>query len=153
MSIKELIYVTVGAILVLNLLVVLLGSGDDDSTSTANIMEASVVSADSSEPMSSSAKVIYLHHSTGGVIWDGGGGINKLTSIISSSALSMLTAPRLPEFAYIAVIGLISFLFFKEVLSASKFQGKALESSLNMGIVPLLISFIAIVAYKIAEIL
>jgi len=48
---------------------------------------------------------------------------------------------------------LISFISFKEVLSAPKLQEKALESSLNMGIVPLLISFIAIVAYKIAEIL
>ena len=65
----------------------------------------------------------------------------------------MLTAPGLPEFASVAVIGLISFLSFKYVLSASKLQGKALESTFNMGIVPLLISFIAIVAYKIAEIL
>lgn len=81
------------------------------------------------------------------------GGINKLTSIISSSALSMLTVPGLPEFGYLVVIGLISFILFKEVLSESKLQGKALESSLNMGIVPLLISFIAIVAYKITEIL
>jgi len=65
----------------------------------------------------------------------------------------MLTAPGLPEFGSVAVIGLISFISFKEVLSAPKLQEKALESSLNMGIVPLLISFIAIVAYKIAEIL
>ena len=65
----------------------------------------------------------------------------------------MLTAPGLPEFGSVAVIGLISFLSFKDVLSASKLQGKALESSLNMGIVPLLICFTAIVAYKIAEIL
>ena len=65
----------------------------------------------------------------------------------------MLTAPGLPEFGSVAVIGLISFLSFKEVLSASKLQGKALESSLNMGIMPLFISFVAIVAYKIAVIL
>jgi uncharacterized membrane protein (DUF485 family) len=65
----------------------------------------------------------------------------------------MLTAPGLPEFGFVAVIGLILFLSFREILSSSKLQGKALESSLNMGIVPLLISFIAIVTYKIAEIL
>ncbi len=91
------------------------------------------------------------------------GGINRLTSIISSSAisssaisssaLSMLTAPGLPEFGFIAVIVLISLLSFKEVLSASKLWGKALDSSLKMGIVPLLISFSAIVVFKIAEIL
>jgi len=65
----------------------------------------------------------------------------------------MLTSPGLPEFGYVAVIGLILLISFKEVLLASKLKGKALESSLNMGIVPLLISFIAIAAYKIAEIL
>lgn len=80
-------------------------------------------------------------------------GFIRITSIISSSALSMLAAPGLPEFGYVVVIGLISFLSLKEVLSASKFQGKTLESSLNMGIAPLLVSFIAIVIFKIAEIL
>lgn len=65
----------------------------------------------------------------------------------------MLTAPGLPEFGYVAEIGLISLLSFEDILLASKLQGKALESSLNMGIVPLLISSISIVAYKIAEIL
>jgi hypothetical protein len=89
--------------------------------------------------------------------------INMLTSIISSSAisssaislssLSMITTPRFPEFGYVAVIGLISFLSFREVLSASKIWETDLESSLIMGIVPLLISFSAIVAYKITEIL
>lgn len=84
-------------------------------------------------------------------------GFNRLTSIISSSilsssALSMLTAPGLPKFGIVAVIGLIFFLSLKEILSASKFQGKALESSLNMGIGPLLVSFIAILVYKIAVI-
>jgi uncharacterized membrane protein (DUF485 family) len=79
------------------------------------------------------------------------GGYVRITSIISSSALSMLVAPGLPKFGYVAVIGLISFLLLKEVLSASKFQGKAMESSLNIGIAPLLISFIAILVYRIAE--
>jgi hypothetical protein len=65
----------------------------------------------------------------------------------------MLTEPGLPEFGSAAVIGLISFFSLKEVLSSSTLQGKALESSLNMGIVPLLISFSAVVAYKIVEFL
>ena len=65
----------------------------------------------------------------------------------------MLTAPGLPEFAFIAVIVLILLLSFRDVLSKSKFWGKALDSSLKMGIVPLLISFSAIVIFKIAEIL
>lgn len=80
-------------------------------------------------------------------------GFNRLTSIISSSDLLVLTAPGLPKFWYVAVIGLISLLSLKEVLSVSEFQGKALESSLNVGITPLLISFIASVVYKIAGII
>jgi hypothetical protein len=51
------------------------------------------------------------------------------------------------------VIELISFLLLKDILSVPKSQVKVLERSLNMGIVPLLISFVAIVVYKIVEIL
>ncbi|AAM32751.1 hypothetical protein DU57_02905 [Methanosarcina mazei] len=65
----------------------------------------------------------------------------------------MLTTQGVPEFCYITIIGLILFMIFKEVLSQSKFWRKDLESSSNMVILPLLISFSAIVAYKIAEIL
>lgn len=65
----------------------------------------------------------------------------------------MLSMPEIPEFGYVAIIGLISLLSFKEVMSAFKFQEKDLESSLTIGIAPLFISFIAIVAYKITEIL
>jgi hypothetical protein len=65
----------------------------------------------------------------------------------------MLTATGLPKFWTVTVVGLISLLSFKEVLSESKLQGKALESSLNMAIIPLFISFLAIIVYQIAEIL
>lgn len=65
----------------------------------------------------------------------------------------MITVPEPPEFGSVIVIGLILLLSFKEILSTSKYHGKALESSLNMGIAPLLISFIAIVAYQITEVL
>jgi hypothetical protein len=78
------------------------------------------------------------------------------TSVISSSVISpsvsMLNAPRLPEFGPIVIIGLILLLSFKEVLSRSNLYEKSLESSLNIGIAPLMISFTAIVVYKIVEI-
>lgn len=80
-------------------------------------------------------------------------GLNRPISIISSNVLFMLTTPGIPEFGYVAKIGLISLLSLKEILSASKYQGKALENSLNLGIVPLLISCTAMVVYKIIEIL
>jgi uncharacterized membrane protein (DUF485 family) len=65
----------------------------------------------------------------------------------------MLTTPEIPEYESVAVIGLVLLLSLKEVLSASKFQGQVLKSSLNIGIAPLLISFIAVVVYKTLEIL
>ena len=65
-------------------------------------------------------------------------GINRLTGIFSSSAISskaisfstisVLTTPRLPELEYITVIGLILFITFKEVLSESKIWEKDLDS-------------------------
>ena len=74
-------------------------------------------------------------------------------SAISFSTLLMTTTPRLPELRYIAEIGLISFISFRNVLSESKIWDEDLANSLNMVIVPLLISFCAVIIYKITEIL
>ena len=75
------------------------------------------------------------------------------SSAISSSAISMLTTPGLPAYGAIVVVGLILLLSFKEVLSASSLWGKPLRNSLDIGIYPLLLSFVAIVVFKVAEIL
>ncbi|WP_292485232.1 hypothetical protein [Methanohalobium sp.] len=78
------------------------------------------------------------------------------TSAISSataSAVSMTTGLGLPEFGVMAVIGLISLLAAKEILSASNYWSKKLSSSLNMGILPLMVSFSAIVVFKVMEII
>ena len=63
------------------------------------------------------------------------------------------TAIGIPKYGYIAVIELILFLLLKDIVSAPKLQRKAVETSLNLVIMPLLVVFIATVAYKIAEIL
>lgn len=91
------------------------------------------------------------------------GEIKRLTSVIFYSAMSsnvislsphsLITAPRFPEFGYVAVIGLILFLSLKELLSGSNIWEKDMECSLNMGIVPLLISLSAMVVYKLLVIL
>lgn len=90
------------------------------------------------------------------------GGINRLIGIISPraisdaaslSALPMTTVPRLHELGYIAVVGLILLVLLKEILSVSTIWEKDLESSFNLSIVPLLITFSAIVAFKTVEIL
>lgn len=83
------------------------------------------------------------------------GGVSRLTSIISysaisSSALSMMAAPGLPEYGAIVVLALVFLYSFKEIFSGSKFYGKALDSSLNMGIIPLAVCFCAAVVFRVA---
>lgn len=84
------------------------------------------------------------------------GGIFTLLSIISSSAISssaisMVTSPGLPQYGAAVVVGLIALLSLKEILSASEYWNKSLNSSFNLGILPLLCGFFAIVSYKVIE--
>ena len=83
-----------------------------------------------------------------------------LTSVVSStaassmvsttSAISLTTPIGLPEYGVLAVIALIVLLSAKEILSASDKWNKALNSSLNLGIYPLLVSFVLIVFCQIS---
>lgn len=76
------------------------------------------------------------------------------TSAVSAAgAISMVTGIGAPEYGVIAVIALIILLSAKEILSASESWNKRINSSLNMAIMPLLISFFAIVVFKVAEII
>lgn len=75
------------------------------------------------------------------------------SSAISSSAISMVTTPGLPQYGSAIVVGLIALLSLKEVLSASKYWNGRLSNSFNLVIVPLLFSFTAIVIFKVAEII
>ena len=73
------------------------------------------------------------------------------SSAISSSAISMVTSPGLPQYGSAIVIGLITLLSLKEVLSASEHWNKSLDSSFNLTILPLLFAFGAIVIFKVVE--
>jgi len=75
------------------------------------------------------------------------------SSAISSSVISMVTTPGLPQYGSAVVVGLISLLSLKEVLSASKYWNRRLNNSFNLPIIPLLCSFAAIVVFKVATIL
>ncbi|SFM55207.1 hypothetical protein [Methanolobus profundi] len=81
--------------------------------------------------------------------------ITTTTSTISSTAagIAMTTSPGLPEYGVLAVIALILLLSAKEILSASEKWNRSLDCSLNMTIMPLLVSFVAIVIFKISEII
>ncbi len=74
------------------------------------------------------------------------------SSAISSSAISMVTSPGLPQYGAAVVVGLIALLSLKEILSASEHWNRSLDSSLNLTILPLLFTFVAIVAFKVVEI-
>jgi len=75
------------------------------------------------------------------------------SSAISSSAISMVTSPGLPQYGAAVVVGLIILLSLKEVLSASEHWNRSLNSSFNLAIMPMLFSFVAIVICKIAEVI
>ncbi|WP_440946584.1 hypothetical protein ACSAZL_21530 [Methanosarcina sp. T3] len=75
------------------------------------------------------------------------------SSAISSSAISMITSPGLPQYGASVAVGLITLLSLKEVLSASEYWNKYLNSSFNLAIVPLLLSFMGIVVFKVVEII
>ncbi|MDY0387992.1 MAG: hypothetical protein RBT65_12870 [Methanolobus sp.] len=76
-------------------------------------------------------------------------------STISSAVgtVSMTTSVGLPEYGVLAAVALILLLSAKEILSASEKWNKSLNCSLNMAILPLGISFAAIVFFKISEII
>ncbi|MDF1557926.1 MAG: hypothetical protein P1P80_07100 [ANME-2 cluster archaeon] len=59
----------------------------------------------------------------------------------------------LSQFGVIAIITLIIFLSVKEIMSASNMWNRAIGASLDAVIVPLLISFTAIVVWEVAKVL
>lgn len=75
------------------------------------------------------------------------------SSAISSSAVSMITSPGLPQYGASVVVGLIALLSLKEVLSASEYWNKSLDISFNQTILPLLFSFVAIVVFRVVDII
>ena len=71
----------------------------------------------------------------------------------AASVISMTTPIGLPQYGVLAVIGLISFLSAKEILSACNNWNQNINCLLEVSITPLLISFAAIVIYKVIEII
>lgn len=74
------------------------------------------------------------------------------TTTTAAGAISMTTPMGLPQYGVLAVIGLIAFLSTKEILSACEKWNSNINCLLDMSIFPLLVSFAAIVIYKVAEI-
>ncbi len=79
-----------------------------------------------------------------------------LSSTIASSSAGIISATSTigaPQLAVLGVVTLIILLSLKEILSASKSWNKDLASSLDMSILPLLLAFFAIVAFKVLDII
>ncbi|WP_292471580.1 hypothetical protein [Methanolobus sp.] len=77
-------------------------------------------------------------------------------SAVSSTAagiVSMTTPIGMNEYAVMAVIALITALIANELLIDSSKWNKSLSYSLTMTIVPLTVSFVAIVIFRISEII
>lgn len=77
-----------------------------------------------------------------------------LSSILSTtSAVSAITTIGVAEVSMAAVLCLIVLLSASEILSASKLWNKNLSRSLNLAIIPLVVTFIAIVAFNVLKVL
>ena len=78
-----------------------------------------------------------------------------MISTVTTSTVSILTTPAIAgSLALIAVLILFALLLQKEVATASvDSRLRQLSRLLNFSIVPLLLAFILIVVYKVAEVL
>ena len=77
-----------------------------------------------------------------------------LSSMVSSTVVtSMMATVGISEFSVIATVCLITLLAIYEISSATKLWSNRFRLALNMAILPLCIAFVALVIYKIAEIL
>lgn len=77
------------------------------------------------------------------------------TSTLSSAEagiVTMVTPTGLPEYGILVVATLIWLLAAKEILSRSKRWNESLDSSLKMATMPLLVTFVAMVVFKISSV-
>jgi hypothetical protein len=75
------------------------------------------------------------------------------SSAISSNAIAMSTTPGLTQYGSAVVAGLIIFLCSKEVISTSELWNRNLNNSFNMVILPMVLCFVTIAAYKVNTII
>jgi len=87
-----------------------------------------------------------IRQSTRGVLTT----LSLISSTSASSAeLTMTTTPGVPEGASVAVVVLLLLLLLRDFLPLSKHWEDSVKTSLNLGIIPLLFSFGAIILYKL----
>ena len=75
------------------------------------------------------------------------------SSAISSTAITMITTPGLPQYGVAMVSALIVVLSLKEILSSSQKWNKYLNNSFNLALVPFVITFVMIVLFNVVTII
>jgi hypothetical protein len=75
------------------------------------------------------------------------------SSAISSTAITMITTPGLPQYGVAMVSALIVILSLKEILSSSQKWNKYLNNSFNLALVPFVITFVMIVLFNVVTII
>ncbi len=71
----------------------------------------------------------------------------------TSSVVSMFATVGVSEISVIMVICLIALLSASEILSASSYWNKRLATMLNLAIIPMVVTFIGIVTFKVVAII
>lgn len=71
----------------------------------------------------------------------------------TTSTVTMLSTVGVAEVGVAAVISLIILLSASKILSASKLWNERLSTSFNLAIWPLVVTFVAIVFFRVTEIL
>ncbi len=79
--------------------------------------------------------------------------ILSTTSALATSAVSTITTIGVAEVSEAAVLCLIVLLSASGILSASKLWNKNLSHSLNLAVLPLIVTFIAIILFNALKVL
>ncbi len=75
------------------------------------------------------------------------------SSSISPSEISININTGLPQYSALVVAGLFILYSLREILSSSKIWNSHLENSFNLAVIPLILCFVMIVAYKAIELI
>jgi hypothetical protein len=78
---------------------------------------------------------------------------STLSTLSTTSVISMFATVGVSQMSIIAVVSLIAMLCASEILSASKHWNNRLSTMLNLAIMPMVLTFACIVAFKVIEVL
>ncbi|WP_370575753.1 hypothetical protein [Methanomethylovorans sp.] len=78
---------------------------------------------------------------------------STIISTTTTSTMSSVSSVGIPEYGMLTVTALILLLSAREILLASAKWSESLDCSLKMTIIPLVVVFVAIVVFRLSEII